>query len=747
MPTPPPLARIALARIALRLCIVAFLVTGIGFWYAYAAYRDASLANMERNISLRLERENQLFRLAEDNLLLLRDRYVKALAAPPPSDLDARFAARFERKPDGTIRHLLPGHDTHLLAGGYVSRNVPVTAAVKHRLLVQQDMATQYGLAWEPRFVNTYIASLDGVFATFLPDTDWAAVAPPEIEKVIRDYPWVRVATPEADPKRRPAWTAVYLDEVAKKAGAAEYYYITCTVPIDEGGRFAHYAGLDLSLHDIIAHNEDAVVPGAWNLIFTSKGQLIAHPGLTEAILAHDGDFQLLRDGDDTLRRIWRLVGGLPAGSAVIYDQAGGQYLGYGFLPHTGWYFVTVLPEKAVTGVAWQVAQVLLALGGCSLGLELALFRMVLRRQVEKPLGTLVAASGRLAGGDWSARLPPQRSLELDKVAQAFNAMAEALSLRDGIIRNHASEQEALVEERTAELRAVFDSGPVPMLRILGERIADANKASEQMFGHGLGELTSLSLADLLPRAPGTGQPDAALLETLRLDGVRRLETPMRRADGSTFWGLVSTAHVDRHRPGLGYVLLCEDISDRLAKEEESFHKATHDALTGLPNRLLLEDHLAQALASAARNQSLVGLLFIDLDRFKAVNDRKGHEAGDAVLRECARRLRACLRVSDVVARWGGDEFVVLLVALQERNQAMEAASRVIRALREAFVWDDGEASIGASVGIAIAPAHGGTPEGLIRSADMAMYRAKMAGGGRWVVSDGWREDVRGGCD
>jgi diguanylate cyclase (GGDEF)-like protein/PAS domain S-box-containing protein len=163
-------------------------------------------------------------------------------------------------------------------------------------------------------------------------------------------------------------------------------------------------------------------------------------------------------------------------------------------------------------------------------------------------------------------------------------------------------------------------------------------------------------------------------------------------------------------------------LTDKLA------HQAQHDALTGLPNRLLFQDRLAQALAQAERKQQKVAVLYMDLDRFKNINDTLGHSVGDALLRLAADRLCACIRKSDTMARLGGDEFVVLVTELTDAQDAMRVASKLTQALRLPFQVDGHELFVSISLGISIYPTDGTDGETLMVNADVAMYRAKDRG-------------------
>jgi diguanylate cyclase (GGDEF)-like protein len=165
---------------------------------------------------------------------------------------------------------------------------------------------------------------------------------------------------------------------------------------------------------------------------------------------------------------------------------------------------------------------------------------------------------------------------------------------------------------------------------------------------------------------------------------------------------------------------------------ERARHQATHDDLTGLPNRVLFEDAAARALAHSERNGEPVSLLFVDLDGFKAVNDDAGHDAGDALLAESARRLSSCLRTGDVVARLGGDEFTVLLPGA-DADEAVEVAQRVREVLAEPFAVAGRERCVSACVGVAIAPYDAHDYKELLRAADDAMYAAKRKGRDRWA--------------
>ena len=172
-------------------------------------------------------------------------------------------------------------------------------------------------------------------------------------------------------------------------------------------------------------------------------------------------------------------------------------------------------------------------------------------------------------------------------------------------------------------------------------------------------------------------------------------------------------------------------------KQNETWlrHIAQHDALTALPNRTLFDDRLQAALLRARHSRELLGLLFLDLDHFKHVNDTRGHSVGDALLQDVARRIRRSVRESDTVCRMGGDEFVVLLAGIKQLDHAMIAGEKIRTALLQPFEAGGQRLSVSASIGVAVFPGHGSEGQHLIREADRAMYDAKKRGGNRCVMA------------
>ncbi|MGA2525543.1 MAG: diguanylate cyclase [Smithellaceae bacterium] len=208
-----------------------------------------------------------------------------------------------------------------------------------------------------------------------------------------------------------------------------------------------------------------------------------------------------------------------------------------------------------------------------------------------------------------------------------------------------------------------------------------------------------------------------------------------KKRDGTmAFTELSASLIKDAEGKPIGFRGISRDITERKHLEEKIQQMAFHDSLTGLPNRKLFSDRLGIALAQAQRNQKKVGIAMLDLDNFKGVNDTLGHDVGDILLQAAAERLSAALRKSDTVARFGGDEFVLIIPDLKAREDAIQVAQKIVDSFCKPFLIDTHQLVVTTSIGIAVYP-HDGTDEGmLLKNADIAMYQAKQAGRARYQL-------------
>ncbi len=323
-------------------------------------------------------------------------------------------------------------------------------------------------------------------------------------------------------------------------------------------------------------------------------------------------------------------------------------------------------------------------------------------------------------------------------------AEAEALRRSEGRLRAEMTERkqaEERLRESEARHRAVVDTAPDGIVTVDSRGIIKSfNPGAERIFGYTAEQAVGQTATLLVPEQ----------LKTAYLEGMRRyaelsrepalertLESIGRRKDGSEFPIELSIAEI-REQKGIVFTAIVRDATERKNAQEQLRYQAFHDPLTGLPNRALFQDRVDQALSRAARRYTSVVVLFLDLDRFKVINDSLGHEAGDHLLIGVGERLRRCVHPEDTVARLGGDEFVILVEESAELDRAIRLAEQIREDLRAPFVIAGQEMVVTASVGIAISEPGVESVSELMRKADVAMYRAKAKGKARHEVFDLW---------
>jgi len=352
-------------------------------------------------------------------------------------------------------------------------------------------------------------------------------------------------------------------------------------------------------------------------------------------------------------------------------------------------------------------------------------------------------------GTIWIAEDISRRKESETRLEQLLNEqqLAQAASTRVH------EELEHRVDERTAELaranarltaevaerkaaeqrfRSLFDLSPDPAWIIVARRFVECNEAAARMLGYpGRSEFLFVHPSKLSPERQPDGEASSEKADRMigiALErGLHRFEWVHTRADGSDFWAEVTLSAITIQEQEAVYCTW-RDISERKIAEQQIEFLAYHDPLTGLPNRLLLQDRFEHAMACADRAKTKLALLFLDLDNFKNINDSLGHGAGDALLKEVASRLAECVRETDTISRQGGDEFLVVLPDLSDTDDALPVLAKILERLQEPFYADDDELSTSVSMGVAIFPNDGSDFETLLKKADMAMYRAKGAG-------------------
>jgi diguanylate cyclase (GGDEF)-like protein/PAS domain S-box-containing protein len=300
-----------------------------------------------------------------------------------------------------------------------------------------------------------------------------------------------------------------------------------------------------------------------------------------------------------------------------------------------------------------------------------------------------------------------------------------------GMILTLLEEEIVSAEDAGAHYRVLFESNPHPMWMYNTETLAflHVNDAAAQQYGYTHEEFEHMTMADIRP-----GEEFSRLVAELKRSCENPLNGPWRhqRKDGSFMLVDIASHQLEHDGHKVTFALM-QDVTERDRLHEQLVHQANHDILTGLPNRALLEDRIAQTLAHASRYSHKAALLCLDLDRFKQINDTYGHAIGDVCLQEIGRRLSSRVRAVDTIARTGGEEFTVLLQEIAESEDAERVAADILRGLNEPYRHNGIDIDLTASLGIAVYPDHGTDPAVLWRDADTAMYRAKKSGGNQFM--------------
>ncbi|MBL0028349.1 MAG: EAL domain-containing protein [Rhodanobacteraceae bacterium] len=386
-------------------------------------------------------------------------------------------------------------------------------------------------------------------------------------------------------------------------------------------------------------------------------------------------------------------------------------------LPGTHWQLVLVQPARLVheavmsimTRVAWAL--------GLAVVVVVLLAGWLLRRTLVVPIRRITEQLAATEHSIVPGRIDVQGRDELAQLARTFNRYAGQIGESHADLRASAEQFRAVTELAHDALIQIDDHG----------RIVSMNRAGGQMFGWQEAELVGGEFRRLMPwdpRSESFGEHDDAAVSR---PASHMLELSAQRRDGRAFPAEVSVSYWRGPSHGL-YNVQVRDVTERQRAEERVRMLATHDTLTGLPNRTLFNDRLKRAVERCLLESTAMALLFLDLDHFKVANDSLGHSVGDALLRAVGERLQDCMRPGDTVSRLGGDEFAMLMPNLVDAGEAAWMAQRIIDRIGDLFEIDSHRLQIGVSIGVTLCPGDDRNAEQLLRKADLAMYHAKSEG-------------------
>lgn len=431
----------------------------------------------------------------------------------------------------------------------------------------------------------------------------------------------------------------------------------------------------------------------------------------------------------------------------AVEGKRGGRYLtAYAKIPGTTWFVVSTIAEKKLTAEAQAVRNqiALVGISGVLLSIFLAYFishsiSAPLRELVRKVHDTCDDAGAQVDEGKHEEAGARAKD-ELSRLAQRFERMREAIKQKIQKINEINASLEQTVIERTAELvtreresRTLIENSP--------DTIARYDRESRRIYANpAFCALAGCSLTEALGKRPSElpGGDNARVYEKIISDVISsgtsaQFELRWAGKDGQEQCSHVRlTPETDQAGNVHSVLAVGRDLSDRMAFEATIWKQANFDALTGLPNRQMFHERLAQEASQPGHIGRRMALMLIDLDRFKEVNDSLGHDRGDTLLIEAGKRIGSCVRQSDTVARLGGDEFTVILPNLDDAESVERIARTIIGKLAEPFKLGTDEAFISASVGVTFYPDDAHDLDVLFKNADQAMYAAKNAGRNRF---------------
>ncbi|MEM6520004.1 MAG: ATP-binding protein [Cyanobacteria bacterium P01_C01_bin.70] len=460
-----------LFNMSLRVALVVLASTTVSYLHVMQNLETQTVQQLDRYITERGQRESTIFQLAEDNLTSLRERFLTELDQVSGQDISAEFDQTFFTWNDGETRNF-PGDrpisefDTTRQATSFINRTTRITTALKRQLLTAQRLITSYGPAWSNRFINTYLNTVENTTTIYWRDTPLALQAEPDFAPSQDEY--LYIADPEHNPHREPVWTGTYADTVTG------VWMVSAVVPLYEGDRFSGAFGHDIKLDKLIEQTINNNLPGAYNVIFSQSGRLIAHPQYIQRIQQSQGQLNIDDLNDNHLQQIFQLSLATPEG--VIENKEDQEFIAVTQLAGPDWFFATIYPKALLSESALDTIKFVFAAGLAALLIEVALLLFVLKNQITNPLNYLTTASQKLADGDFEVDLKINRRDELGQLASSFLQMAHRLqnafrNLQEKITEKEQAE-ELILEKNNALEQALTQVQRMQLQTVQNEKMA-----------------------------------------------------------------------------------------------------------------------------------------------------------------------------------------------------------------------------------------------------------------------------------
>lgn len=544
------------------------------------------------------------------------------------------------------------------------------------------------------------------------------------------------LATPANNPSRAPRWTPIYYDFYAQE------WMISLILPVYRHEQFIGVMGADLDARFLLERlpslqvDDDEIKA----FIFDNQGRLIISSDLWRPAVANLQADNLLNTASAAQLDIAGYIndvikGHIARGTVEVRQLNGGeQHISYYPLNNMNWYISlyypkTAIDEKLKTTLIDMYTNIILLTLFVSLVLYFGINYVVIKR-----VRALAEATASVSRENWSVTVPEQGNDELSVLARCINVMLLKINdLVEGLNANIEQLQDVNLKAKKL-MTAIENSTSIVVILNRDWHLEYANAQFWQSSGYTPADGLTGDQALLFTRE----MAESCVLDdiiAMLTEGHALLQKDWRaeylalRKDGSGFWMMQSVSAVFSAVGELEYfVAVGHDSTDLKLNQQKMEQLAYYDHLTGLHNRILFKDQLRIALHASQRDKSHFALMYLDLDHFKRINDTLGHEAGDTLLIEVARRIRHCLREEDIVARLGGDEFAVLLPQVGSAQYAYVVANKIITALNQPLPLEGQEVVVGVSIGITLAPDDTPDLDALMKNADLAMYQAKEKG-------------------
>lgn len=650
---------------------------------------------------------NEDFLQKEKKAITANQIVVRALSQQP-----LRNSKRLTPDADGSIRSQDEYSGAFVAANRYTER----TAALFDHT---RELWQQLSPLVLHDFFNFYFIAKEQFIRISPPD--WAMQV--EVSHDFSRDVFYQVGTPEQNPTRQPRWTPVYYDDIWKK------WMTSLIIPVYINDEFIGITGADYVLNDIVDNlplSADSQYQSR-ALLFDNTGMVF---GISQQNLANSPVMNTRYSGvtldNEALQRYARQVAEQPNTLRQAASLTPQQLIFAAPIAQLNWY-VAVYAEKAKVLASLSAFRTKLLVTFIIVALLVAiLLQLVVYHFILKRLNRLSGAINRLSRGDLKQAVLDTHPDEIGLLNRAFGRMSSEISeLVSGLNARIEEKEQAERSARKLSKAVSFSSSGI-VLTDQHLNIEYINPFLTEMIGGSAEQLQHKALSSLFAEEMHHVGEEIAqtLIERQHWRGDMLLQYQQRQ-----LWVSLAIAPIRDDKGGISnYVCAMQDISFIKQSQKKMEQLAYYDVLTGLANRSYFRDQLRKAIAMSHRGYYNFALLYFDLDEFKRINDTLGHDAGDELLKEVAKRLISRLREEDTIARLGGDEFAVILSGIKDRGQASVIAANLQQAFAAPVKLGHHEVSISASIGITVAPEDASEEELLLKHADLAMYEAKARG-------------------